>query len=305
MLTLTPTSPSEIRLERPFPPVAGVEHRFVEVRGLRVHVAEAGQGEPLVMLHGWPQHWYEWRFQIPVLAQHYRVICPDLRGFGWTDAPASGYDKETLAGDIIALLDALGLEQVRFMGHDWGGWIGFLIGLRQPDRIRRHLALNIAPIWPKVDWRVPIASARFGYMFKIAAPLYGAWLVQHRPGFVHHLLTRTATRAEGWPAAELHAFSDQFQNPARARASVHLYRTFLAQEFFPVLFGRYHTQRLKTPTLLLFGAKDFAIATSWLRGYEPYVDDFKIELVEGVGHFIADEQPDLVNQRALAFFGAP
>lgn len=304
MQTLAPTTLTPIQPERPFPHVPGVEHRFVEVRGLRVHVAEAGQGEPLIMLHGWPQHWYEWRFQIPVLAQHYRLICPDLRGFGWSDAPVSGYDKENLATDMIALLDALGLGQVRFMGHDWGGWIGFLIGLRQPERIRRHLALNIAPIWPRLDWRVPIACARFGYMFKIAAPVYGAWLVRHRPGFVHHLLTRSNSRAGGWPSAELQAFSAQFQSADRARASVQLYRTFLVREFFPTLFGRYHKGRLKTPTLLLFGANDFAIATSWLRGYEPYVDDFRIELVEGVGHFIVDEQPDLVNQRALEFFGA-
>ena len=75
---------------RPFPEVEGVQHRFIEAGGLRMHVAEAGQGDPLVLLHGWPQHWYEWRHQIPVLSQHYRVICPDLRGLGWSDAPPRG-----------------------------------------------------------------------------------------------------------------------------------------------------------------------------------------------------------------------
>src|SRR6059058_6686702 len=98
-----------------FPAVEGVEvtHRYVDIGGLRMHVAEAGEGEPLVMLHGWPQHWYLWRHQIPELSKRYRVICPDLRGFGWSDAPAGRYEKETLAADLIALLDALGLERVR------------------------------------------------------------------------------------------------------------------------------------------------------------------------------------------------
>src|SRR3954452_9879506 len=76
------------------PYVEGIAHRWVDAAGLRVHVAEAGDGPPLVLLHGWPQHWYAWRHVIPLLSPHYRVICPDLRGFGWTDAPAGGYDKE-------------------------------------------------------------------------------------------------------------------------------------------------------------------------------------------------------------------
>src|SRR5687767_14115632 len=92
----TPAGTTAQPISRPFPEVQGVSHRFVDAGGLHMHVAEAGEGEPVVLLHGWPQHWYEWRRQIPALAQHYRVICPDLRGFGWTDAPASGYEKENL-----------------------------------------------------------------------------------------------------------------------------------------------------------------------------------------------------------------
>ena len=78
-------------MQQSFPEVDGVRHRFVKVNGLNLHLAEAGSGEPLLMLHGWPQHWYMWRYQIPSLAQQYHVLCPDLRGFGWSDAPAIGY----------------------------------------------------------------------------------------------------------------------------------------------------------------------------------------------------------------------
>lgn len=89
------------------PEVPGVEHRFVEAGRLRVHIVEAGSGPPLLLLHGWPQHRYAWRKLIPLLAGSRRLICPDLRGFGWTDAPASGYWTAGLAADAAALLDAL------------------------------------------------------------------------------------------------------------------------------------------------------------------------------------------------------
>ena len=81
-----------------YPPVAGVEHRFVEVRGLRMHVAEAGAGEPLLLVHGWPQHWYQWRGVIQRLGDVRRLIVPDLRGFGWTDAPAGPIDPDVFVG---------------------------------------------------------------------------------------------------------------------------------------------------------------------------------------------------------------
>src|SRR5437763_15686697 len=90
------------------PELAGVEHDWIDVRGFRMHVAQAGFGQPLVLLHGWPHNWWVWRGVIPRLAERYHVICPDLRGLGWSDAPASGYERENLADEVLGLLDALG-----------------------------------------------------------------------------------------------------------------------------------------------------------------------------------------------------
>ncbi|HZG48918.1 MAG TPA: alpha/beta fold hydrolase, partial [Thermoleophilaceae bacterium] len=85
------------------PPVAGVTHRSVEVRGVRLHVAEAGEGPPLLLLHGWPQHWWCWRLVVPLLQDRYRLVMPDLRGHGWSGAPRDGYEKEQLATDLLGL----------------------------------------------------------------------------------------------------------------------------------------------------------------------------------------------------------
>ncbi len=290
---------------RPYPPVEGVEltHRFVDIGGCQIHVAEAGAGEPLILYHGWPQHWWMWRKQIPFFARHFRVIVPDMRGFGWSDAPPGGYLKDALADDFVRLVHALGYRQVRLLSHDWGGWVGYIAGAEHPGLISQHFATNIPPIWPKVSWKMIPATLRFGYMFRIAMPFFGPRMLQKSGRFVHHLLTRGGTRREGWTEAEKNAFSEQFSDPARARASAKLYGWFLLKEYIPVgLFGRYRKYRLETPTRLLFGEKDFAIALSWLRGYEKYAHDFQIERVPDAGHFIVDERPDLVNERAFQFF---
>jgi pimeloyl-ACP methyl ester carboxylesterase len=290
---------------RPFPSVPGVEHSFVEAGGLRMHVAEAGEGEPLVLLHGWPQHWYEWRDVIPPLARHYRVICPDLRGLGWSDAPPRGYEKENMAADIVRLLDTLGLERVRLVGHDWGGWIGFLICLQHPQRVERYVALNIPPPWGgKVDLRALITLPRFWYQWLLASPL-GPPVLRRRPGFLRFIIRGTSPNKQVWSDEVLDEFIEPLREPDRARATQQIYRTFTLREFPQIARGRYNSLRLVTPTLLLFGEGDFAIGKSFLRGYEPYVDDFKLELVPDTGHFIVDERPELVTERVLEFFGAP
>ncbi|MCB0583527.1 MAG: alpha/beta hydrolase [Phaeodactylibacter sp.] len=286
-------------------PVEGVEvtHRWLDIGGCRIHVAEAGAGEPLLMYHGWPQHWWMWRRQIPFFARYFRVIAPDMRGFGWSEATEKGYLKDELADDLARLIHALGYQEVRLLSHDWGGWAGYIASAKYPGLISQHFATNIPPIWPKLSLKMIPATLRFGYMVRISIPYFGPRMLQKSERFVHHLLTRGNTHPSGWSQFEKEAFSAQFRDEKRARASARLYGWFLLREFIPLgLFGKYHKYRCATPTRLLFGEKDFAIALSWVRGYEKYMDDFQVEFVPNAGHFIVDEQPGLVNDRALKFF---
>src|ERR1700742_4156006 len=128
------------------PQIAGVRHRFIALRtGVEAHVAEAGPDHaPAVLaLHGWPQHWYAWRKVIPLL-DSVRFIAPDLRGLGWSGWPEDGaFRKARMAEDAVALLDALGIERALLLGHDWGGWIGFLAALRWPERWSGLVAVAI------------------------------------------------------------------------------------------------------------------------------------------------------------------
>jgi pimeloyl-ACP methyl ester carboxylesterase len=284
------------------PQIDGVSHRTVRARGLDFHVAEAGSGEDVVLcLHGWPQHWYEWRRLLPSLAADgYRVLALDQRGFGWSDAPGDGYEKENLATDVLAVLDELGIERVKLVGHDWGAWIGFLLCLRAPERFERYLALNILPPWVSARTMAP-QLWRFWYQWLILSPGLGYRL--HSSGkFVPKVLVGASTRREPWDPETLRIFGDNLAEPARAMAAVQMYRVFNLRETLPIIRGRYARSRLTVPTRMLFGTDDAALRPEALAGYQRHADDMEVEFVPGCGHFIADEMPDLVAERAQRFF---
>ena len=292
----------EMGMARDIPVVDGVEHHFVEANGIRIHYAEAGppEADALVMLHGWPQHWYMWRHLIGPLAETRRVICPDLRGFGWSEAPGGRYEKETLADDLFALLDVLEIERTALIAHDWGGWVGFLACLREPQRFEGYLVLGIVPPFAAVNARSIAASWRFWYQLLIASPL-GASAVGASSSRLGDAVYRWIG-ADVWDDAEREAFLGQFQEPARARASVSYYRTFQLRELPALLGGRYRDAHLRVPTRLLFGLEERAMSPAMLAGAEDHADDLQVELVPGVGHFIADQSPELVLTRAKELF---
>jgi pimeloyl-ACP methyl ester carboxylesterase len=253
------------------------------------------------MLHGWPQHWYEWRYLLADLQDSYHLICPDLRGFGWSDIPDTGYEKEQLVDDILGILDELGIERVRLIGHDWGGWLGFLLCLRQPERVERFLALAILHPWQRLDLTLLRNSWRFGYQGLLSSPFLGARLVR-QPELMRRLIRLDSADGEQWRERDMRWYTALLQDPVRARASVLLYRTFLLREMLPVLRGRYRTTRLGVPTHVLTGARDLTITPALLGGYEPYADAMTVEVVPNAGHFLPEECPTLVAEHVRSFF---
>ncbi len=299
---MTSVGPASAPPSSELPEVEGVGHRQVRARGLDFHVAEAGEGDDVVLcLHGWPQHWYEWRHLMPALAgAGHRVLAMDLRGFGWSDAPPRGYEKENMADDVLAVLDELGLERVKLVGHDWGGWIGFLLALKAPHRFERYLALNILHPWVRLRDMAPHLW-RFWYQWMILSPGVGYRL--HRSGrFIPRVLVGGSSLEEVWDDETVQAISDTLTRPDYARAGVQMYRVFNLREVRPIMRGRYLKSRLTVPTLLLFGEDDFALKADLIDGYEKHADEMRVERVAGCGHFIADERPELVAERAREFF---
>ncbi len=269
---------------------------------MRLHVAEAGDpaAPPVLLLHGWPQNWWAWREIMPRLAADFRVLAPDLRGFGWSDVPRDGYDKEQLASDQLATLDALEVDRVTLVGHDWGGVAAFLMCLRAPDRVERFVALNTGHPWLSPDARAARNLWRFAYQPLISTPGLGALLMRRSP--MTRIAHRLGVAQRGAIAPEdVEILTAQFRDPARARAAVLMYRTFLLREAGPIARGRYAGRRLTMPLLWLHGAEDVVIRPHMVESVRAHADDVQIEYIPDAGHFIAEEQPELVAGRIRAF----
>src|SRR5215212_8746827 len=279
----------------PLPELPGVEHRFETVDGIRMHYAEAGEGEPVVLLHGWPQHWWMWRDFIGPLAERFRVIVPDLRGHGWSDKPRSSYRKTEFLDDVVALLDRLGLERVRFVGHDWGGWTGMLAGLNAPERIERLVVMSIPHPWRRRPDPRLLAAAL--YQPVVAGPL--GKLVMQRLGFARVVLK--AGRSIGsFSDEELDAYDAVMRESGAADATVRIYRTFLLHEAAPWANGGFRSDRLTVPTLWLVGERD-PLASASDDGYRDHADDMTLEFIPDASHFMPEELPLELRDRVLDF----
>ncbi|MGO4756314.1 alpha/beta fold hydrolase, partial [Streptomyces sp. 2MCAF27] len=184
-------------VDRPLPNAEGAEHSRLEVRGVRLHVAEYGTGAPVLLLHGFPQHWFAWHRVAVLSAAGRRLICPDLRGFGWSEQTRRGYEIDSLADDMLALLDALGLDRVGLVGHDWGAQVGFRLCLRAPERFTGYLALNMAHPWARQRAILPNLWRQW-YTAFIEYPVIGRAVLRRWPGFARSLLRHQVADRSAW-----------------------------------------------------------------------------------------------------------
>lgn len=284
----------------PLPDLPGVEHRDVALASVRLHVARAGSGPPLVLLHGWPQHWWIWRALIGPLAQRYTVLAVDLRGFGWSQAPPGDYAKATFAEDVLALLDHEGLDRVRVMGHDWGAYTALLLGLEHAERVERIVALDIVPPWRDGFRASQLGAPLFlSYQYLLASPL-GVPALTRGGGLVRTLIRAASGPGHEWSDEELDIYARVLRDPARARASSACYRTFLIRELPAQLTGAYRRGQLGVPSLLLMGG-----ASALRRVFDPRsAPNLTVSVIPGAGHFLPEEAPEAVLERALPFLEA-
>lgn len=283
-----------------WPEIPGVTHRFPQTPRLRFHVAEAGVGEPIVLLHGWLQHFYAWRDVIPDLAADHRVICPDLRGCGWTEAPRHGYHGRDLAADVLGLLDELGLQRVRLVGHDRGADIAFDLALRHPDRVQAVVAVNAMHPWP-VRRLVAPQAWRFWWTPAVETALLGRFVLGRIPGAARWMLRHGLADRRARAAADERVFLDRVRIPARARAAEQIMHQYAYHEMLPTIRGANRSSRLTVPTLLLAGTRDRLLPPKCLAGYEPYADDLRLQLIAGAGHALPEERPAAVSASIRAF----
>ena len=284
---------------RTIPEVPGVTHRFVQARGARFHVAQAGHGEPVVLLHGLALHWYSWRKVIGELAGDYRLYCVDLRGCGWTEGTRRGYRTADQARDVLAVMDGLGLDQARLIGHEGGAWLGFELCLTAPDRFTGFLALNIAQPWQR-----PVSLARSAWRFWYTAfweyPGVGRTVLRHWPGFTRFMLSHWAGRHHDWDAAALEEFVQASRTPATSRAIEQTLWQYVLRDI-PRLLAGGPRRRLTVPVLVVGGELDPVSRPAGGRAEAGHAASLRTEVVPG-GHLLPETAPRLVAAAARDHF---
>ena len=275
------------------PPIDGVRRSHVEARGVQFHVTEAGpaDGRPVLALHGWPQHHWAYRDLLADPPPGMRIIAPDLPGYGWSGPAPHKWAKEDVASDLLALLDALGLDRVLLVGHDWGAFVGYRMVLRAPERFDGFLAMNMAHPWITRRSVLP-RLWRFGYQIPVAT--FGVW-VHQRTKFVEKVIFGIGSKLD---PETVRVFADRFRDPVCARTARDTYRTFVTREI-PQSAKNPETRRATVPIRALFGLGDAAVHPSWVATETANADDYTLETVDA-SHFVIDERPDLVRAKLIA-----
>jgi pimeloyl-ACP methyl ester carboxylesterase len=267
------------------------ESLMLDVNGIRIHTTTTGQGPAVLLLHGFPDTHLVWRKQVPVLAAAgFRVLAPDLRGYGRTDAPGGVFDytMDKLRGDVLGLLDALHIDKVFLVGHDWGATIGWQVATLAPERVHRFVALSTGH---------PYAIARAGILQHIRMTYVLGFIM---PGIAEHTL-----RAGDWFI--MRQFTDEpgqadhwkrdLSPPGRLTAALNYYRANLS-----LALPRGHRQ-VKVPVMGLWSDRDPALGEKQMRDSAHYVDgEFRFERIRGADHWLQLTADDEVNRLLLQFF---
>jgi pimeloyl-ACP methyl ester carboxylesterase len=275
--------------------------RVARVNGIKMHYVREGEGPPLFLLHGWPQTLYEWRLVAPALARHYTVIAPDLRGYGGSDKPAGGYDKRTMATDIRALARHLGYERFRLVGHDRGARVAYRYALDWEDDLERLVLLDSVPtrhIFEHIDKNTALTFWHFFFHQVPDLPevLVGANVEAYLRHFYHAGAFQRGAFTPEVIAHYVHAYSQSGAlrggfNDYRAAATIDL-------EHDAADAGR----RLKVPLLVLWGAESRTTSISpVLEIWRGLAEQVEGEAIPECGHYLPEEQPDLVATRLLRF----
>ena len=278
-----------------------MEHAFADLGDVRLHYVTAGSGFPVVLLHGWPQSWYEWRHVIPGLAERFRVIAPDLRGLGDSSRPADGYDKKTVGGDIWRLVhDVLGLSAFHLVGHDWGGPTAYAIAAAHPDAVRKLAVLDVT-IPGDGSPNISQGGRRWHHGFHQTLDLPEALITGREDVYFGWFYRNYGAKPDAIAEADIAEYLRVYRQAGALRAGLAYYRAIpkdIADN--AEIAARF---KLPMPVLGLGGDR------SWGRGMEvvELLRRMAVNVqggeVERCGHWMPEEQPGELLRRLLEFFG--
>ncbi len=277
-----------------------VEIIRVAANGITFEVATMGSGPRLALfLHGFPEHAYTWRHQLPVLARlGYRCWAPNLRGYGGTDSPqgVSSYRREILIEDVASLIRASGAKEALVIAHDWGGALAWMLAIEQPQLVNRLVILNLPhPACFARELQRPTQFLKSWYMLFFQLPVLPEYALGRGQGrATAELIRRTSRNPSRFTADAMEVYRQNAARPGGLTAMLNWYRAlFRGGELQRLRRTRY--PKIDTPTLFLWGDSDAALSIRATRGTERYVSDLTFRIFPGVSHWIQQEQPEAVN----------
>lgn len=280
------------------------QHHFIEANRIRLHYVAQGEGDLVLLLHGFPEFWYSWRYQIPALARHFRVVVPDLRGYNDSEKPASGYDLDTLSADIRSLIENLGYDRAHIVGHDYGGVIAWNLAQKFPQSLDR-LALLSAP-HPQRFVREMLSNLdqfrRSWYLLAFQVPGLPEWLIQQNlNNFVKNMFQEQAIRKGAFTEENAQKYKAALNKPGALSAAINYYRHLFTSLHWVQDFWR-SPDPISAPTLVLWGEEDSLLSYKLAEGLDRFVAaPCKIKLLPHCGHWIQQEAPETVNRELLSF----
>jgi pimeloyl-ACP methyl ester carboxylesterase len=283
---------------------SGWQHHFIETNRIRLHCVTQGEGELVILLHGFPEFWYSWRHQIPALARHFKVVVPDLRGYNDSDKPQSGYDLDTLSADIRGLIEGLGYLRAHIVGHDWGGAIAWHMAQKFPHYLDRLAILN-AP-HPQRFMQEMVSNLdqlrRSWHVLAFQIPGLPEWLIQNNlQSFVKNLFQEQAIRKGAFTAKDTEIYRAALAKPGVLSSAINYYRQWSSPQVWFRSWGR-SPDPITVPTLVLWGEDDFLLSHTMTEGISQLVNaPLQVKLVPHCGHWIQQEAPQTVNRELLSF----
>ena len=279
------------------------QHLFVPTNNIQLHCVTQGEGDLVILLHGFPEFWYSWRHQLPALARHFKVVIPDLRGYNDSDKPATGYDLDTLATDIRGLIYGLGYSKAHIVGHDWGGAIAWHMAQRFPQVMHRLAILN-AP-HPQAFVQALTRSLdqlwRSWYVVAFQIPGLPERLIRTNiKSFVQAVFQEQAVRKGAFTKADTAIYRAALEKPGVLSAAMSYYRQALNPQIWLQQWRK--ITPVLAPTLVLWGEDDSFLSQELTADLEALVDGpFALKVIPDCGHWIQQEVPQTVNRELLQF----
>jgi pimeloyl-ACP methyl ester carboxylesterase len=276
-----------------------VTHHRADLGDVQLHYVTMGQGFPVVLLHGWPQSWYEWRHIMPGLAAKYRVIAPDLRGLGDSSRPLTGYAKKTVGNDVWRLLQRLNIAELFLVGHDWGGPTAYAIAAAHPSAVRKLAILDVT-IPGDGSPNISQGGRRWHHAFHQTLELPEALVTGREDIYLGWFYRNYGHRPDAIADADIAEYLRAYHQPGALRAGFGYYRAIpqdiADNQAVSTSF------KLPMPVLALGGDRAWGRRMEVVESLRRMATDVRGGVIENCGHWMPEEQPAALLGQLLAFF---